>query len=306
MIARYAHKNLTWIDMESPTQEEAREIMLERNIHPLVAQELVGPTLRSKVEIYPNFIYLILHFPVMHRKGGTRVLEEQEIDFVIGKDFLITSRYDSFDPLHQFSKLFEVNSILDRSDMSEHAGFIFFYMIRTLYDSLLHELESVGNSIRDIEEHIFKGNERAMVKKISEASRELLDSRRTTSLHKEILESFDAAARRFFGDGFSYHTRAIVGEYYKVHNAIQSNFESVSELRETNNSLLNARETETMKRLTIIAFLTLPASVITNFFQLGTSFTPIIGMPDDWLIIMGIILACTVFMFALAKFRKWF
>ncbi len=306
MILKYTHKNLTWVDLECPTQEEARQIVTEWNIHPLVAQELIGPTVRPKVELYPNFIYLILHFPVIRRNQHKRSIEQQEIDFIIGKNFIITSRYDAIDPLHQFSKLFEVNSILDRSDMAEHAGFVFFYMIRVLYESLAHELESVTDMIRGIEESIFEGRERAMVIKISEVSRELLDVRRSTILHKEILHSFDAASRRFFGEDFGYHVRAIIGEYYKVHNSVDSSFESISELRETNNSLLNAKETETMKRLTIVAFLTLPASVISNFFQMSTTHTPIVGGANDWLIIMGIMSGSTVLAVILAKLKRWF
>ncbi|MDO8590611.1 MAG: CorA family divalent cation transporter [bacterium] len=306
MILKYTHKNLTWVDLECPTQEEARQIVSEWNVHPLVAQELIGPTLRPKVELYPNFIYLILHLPVTRRKNSKRLIEQQEIDFIIGKNFIITSRYDVIDPLHQFSKLFEVDSILDRSDMSEHAGFVFFYMIRTLYESLAHELDSVTDIIRNIEENIFKGRERAMVMKISEVSRELLDIRRAISLHKEILESFEAASHRFFGDSLDYHTKAIIGEYYKVNNAVESCFESVAELRETNNSLLNTRETETMKMITIVAFITLPASVITNFFQMSTANTPIVGQPNDWLIVMGITFISTVFLVLLAKIKRWF
>src|SRR3989344_2248311 len=132
MTLKYTYKNLTWIDLECPTQEELRKIMSEWSIHPLVAQELVGPSLRPKVELYPNFIYLILHFPVIRRKNSKRLIEQQEIDFIIGKNFIITSRYDAIDPLHQFAKLFEVNSILDRGDMAEHAGLVFFYMVRVL------------------------------------------------------------------------------------------------------------------------------------------------------------------------------
>jgi magnesium transporter len=305
MIFRYTQKNLTWIDLERPTHEEIKQVMVEWNIHPLVGQELMGPTLRPKVEIYPNFIYLILHFPITGRKSAGRPVEQKEVDFVIGKNFIITTRYNAIDSLHHFSKLFEVNSILDRNDIGEHAGFVFFYMMRAIYDSLLHELD-LNEPIRIIEENIFKGNERAMVVRISEVSRELLDAKRSMRFHKEVLESFAIAGRRFFGEEYSYYTRAIIGEYYKVHNAIESDLESVSELRETNNSLLNTRETETMKRITIIAFLTLPASVITNFFQMGTAYTPIVGLPNDWLILMLLMSGLTVLLFAIAKFRKWF
>ena len=69
MILRYAYKNITWVDLERPTQEELRQIVAEWGIHPLVAQELIGKSLRPKVELYPNFIYLIIHLPIIPRKN---------------------------------------------------------------------------------------------------------------------------------------------------------------------------------------------------------------------------------------------
>ncbi len=305
MIIRHAFKNLKWLDLECPTNEEVRQVMSEYNIHPLVAQELVGPSLRPKVEVYPDSIYLILHFPVIRRKHSKRFVEQQEIDFIIGKEFIITSRYDAIEPLHQFSKLFEVNSILDRTDMGEHAGFVFFYMIRMLYDTLSHELDFINDSIRDIEERIFKGRERAMVVRISEVSRELLDVRRATSLHKEILESFDIAARRFFGEAFAYHTRAIIGEYYKIHNHLESDHDSLNELRETNNSLLNTKQNEIMKTFTILAFVTLPLSLAVNIINIPSESNPLTGHPQAfWIVIAGTLVSC-VAMFAFFKYKEW-
>ncbi len=306
MIFRYTCKAVTWIDLECPTHEEVLKVMKEFNVHPLVGQELVGPSLRPKVELYPDFIYLILHFPVMLRKHFKHSAEQREIDFIVGKNFIVTTRYDAVDALHQFSKVFEVSSILDRGNMGEHAGFVFFYMIRSLYDSLLHEMEALSDAVRSIENHIFKGKERAMVVRISEVGRELLDAKRALRLHKEILESFEMASGRFFGEEFKYHAHFIIGEYYKAHNALEDNIESVAELRETNNSLLNTRETETMKRISILVFLTLPATLITNIFATTANNAPIVGHPLDWYIFMFLIICSTIFLFVMAKWRKWF
>ncbi|HLD56591.1 MAG TPA: magnesium transporter CorA family protein [Candidatus Omnitrophota bacterium] len=305
MLSKRVQRNLKWIDLECPTSAELRQVMTEYNIHPLVAQELVGPSIRPKVEVYSDFIYLILHFPVIRRKKGRRVVEQQEIDFVIGKNFIITSRYDEVDSLYQFSKRFEVNSILDRGEMGDHAGFVFFYMIRMLYDSLSHELDFINDSIRSIEEHIFQGRERAMVVTISEVSRELLDVRRATNLHKEILESFDVAACRFFGADFAYQTRAIIGEYYKIYNHLESDRDSLNELRETNNSLLNTKQNEIMKTFTILAFVTFPLALAIDIVTIPSESNPLTGHPQAfWIIIFGTLISC-IAMFSFFKYKKW-
>jgi magnesium transporter len=302
MLTRYTHKNLTWIDLESPTQEEVRNIMSEFSINPLAAEELLTPTLKPKVDQYDNFIYLILHFPAFkhsHSEG-----QNQEVDFIIGKNFLITTRYDTVDPIHKFSKVFEVNSILDRSDMGSHSGYLFFYMIKKLYKAISHELAAVEDALDDIEENIFNNREREMVQEISRVSRQLLNFKQALVAHKDVLSSFESAGKVFFGDSFSYHLRTIVGEYYKVENEIKFNAETVTELRETNNSLLSTKQNEVMKVLTVMAFVAFPLTVIASIFGMNTSL-PIVGTENDFAKIIGIMIATAIIFFAFFKYKKW-
>ena len=230
MISRYTYKDLVWIDVQSPTQDEVRGLMEEFNIHPLAADELLTPTLRPKVDLFPDFIYLILHFPIISHKheGG----KEQEIDFIVGKKFLITTHYDLIDPLHEFSKVFEVNSILERSNVGDHAGFILFYIMKELYRMLDRELDHINRDFGDIEAKIFGGKERDMVNAISHLNRDLLNFKQTLRPHKEVLESFEIAGTKFFDQEFSYYLRTIVGEHYKISAILDGHRETLLELRE--------------------------------------------------------------------------
>ncbi|NBV77403.1 hypothetical protein EBR66_04530 [bacterium] len=83
--------------------------------------------MKPRAEFHGDYAYFVMHFPALRHTHKT---VEQEIDFVIGKNFIITTRYEMVDPLHKFSKVFEVNSILDKSNLGDHAGFVFFYMLK--------------------------------------------------------------------------------------------------------------------------------------------------------------------------------
>ena len=303
MISRYSYKEVTWIDLETPSKEEVREIMDEYNIHPVVADELLSPTLRPKVDLYDNFIYLIIHFPVVYnshgRSGG------QEIDFIIGKDFLITTHYELIDPLHEFSKVFEVNSILDKSDMGTHAGFLFFYIMKELYRTLMLELDSIGRELEEIEDKIFHGEEADMVESISRANRDLLNIKQAIRPHGAILDSFEIAGNQFFGKEFAYHLRSISGEYYKAFNLLEGHKETVLDLRDTNDSLLITKSNETMMKFTIMAFLTFPLALIAGIFGMNTHVMPIVGVAHDFWIIVGSMILAMFTMFAYFKFKKW-
>ena len=303
MISVYKHKHLTWVDVESPSSEEVRELMGKYNIDPLVAEELLLPTLKPRVDVYKNFIYLILHFPAFRHTHGDN--PNQEIDFIIGKDFLITTRYDSVDPLHKFSKVFEVNSVLDRSDIGDHAGYLFFYMVRKLYKSLEHELEYISDSLGIIEEDIFEGKEKEMVIALSNVSRVLLNLRQAITPHHEILNSFCDAGKVFFGEKFGYHLSSIMGEYYRIKNSANSLIDTLNELRQTNNSLVSTKQNEVMKVLTIMAFITFPLSLMASIFGMNTLYLPIVGHPFDFWIIISIMLVAMGFFFAYFKYKEW-
>src|SRR3989344_6189409 len=118
MLTRYGQKHAAWIALVAPTPAEVRSLMHEYGIDPLIAEELLVPSFKPKVERRGEIIYVILHFPVLRGLGR----QEQEIDFVIGKNFLITARYGTVDPLLAFAQAFEVTTVLGRPLTHQHGG----------------------------------------------------------------------------------------------------------------------------------------------------------------------------------------
>ncbi|MGB2580381.1 MAG: magnesium transporter CorA family protein [Minisyncoccia bacterium] len=303
MISRYKYKDLVWIDVLSPTPEEVRILMDEFSIHPLVAEELLTPTLRSKVDLYNDFIYLILHFPtISHKHDGGR---DQEIDFIIGNKFIITAHYDFIDQLHEFSKAFEVNSILEKSNIGDHAGFILFYILKDLYKMLDGELEHIGHDFNEIQAKIFSGNERDMVNSISHLNRDLLNFKQILRPHKEVLESFEIAGTKFFSEDFSYYLHTIVGEFYKISSILDGHRETVLDLRDTNDSLLTTKTNDIMKLLTVMSFTMLPLSFVAAIFGMNATYMPIVGKPHDFWILLGAMAIAGAFLAGFFRFRKW-
>lgn len=304
MISRYTYKDIVWVDVQSPTQDEVRGLMEEFGIHPLVAQELLGPTLRPKVDLYHDFIYLILHFPtITHKHDGG---EDQEIDFIIGKKFIITAHYDHIDQLHEFSKVFEVSSILDKSNMGDHAGFILFYILKDLYKMLDGELEHINHDFNEIQANIFNGKERDMVNSISHINRDLLNFKQILRPHKEVLESFEIAGTKFFGEEFSYYLRTIVGEFYKISSILDGHRETVLDLRDTNDSLLTTKTNDIMKTLTITAFILLPLTFIGQLFGMSVAHIPFASNPNAFWIILITMVVVGFCLFGYFKFfKKW-
>ncbi len=284
MITRYAQRNLVWVDLVNPSANEMRQVMAEFDLHPGVAEELLMPSFKPKVERRGENIFLILHFPAM-RVVGSR--PEVEIDFVVGKNFLITTRYENVDPLHSFAKAFEVNAVLGRAHAT-HGGHLFVEMVRSLYQALGDECDAVHRRLQAIEENIFTGNERGMVIELSQVGRLIFDFRQSLMPHKEMLYSLEPAAGRMFGPEFAYHIRNLEGAYTRIAVTLEHLRDSLNELRETNNSLLSTKQNDTMKIFTVLAFIFLPLSFVAGLFGMNTMHNPIVGNSYDfWIIVAG-------------------
>lgn len=306
MINTYAYKKLTWIDLESPTRDEVRQVMEQYHVDPLVAQELLTPSLKPKIQKFDKFIYLILNFPVSRRaEGKNKAASAQEVDFIVGKEFIITARYDTVDPLHRFARIFEVNSVLDKNDIGDHAGYIFFYMIEKIYQSLGNQLESIDDQLIKIEEDIFAQREKEMVFELSNVSRDLLDLKKAMAHHKMILGTFGTMSSAFFGKEFDGHSARLIEEYGKIEETIGGQFDLLEELRSTNDSLLSTKQNEVMKFFTVITSVIFSVDLIVSLLTINLASNPFAGVVNNYAITMGTVAIIAICMLGYFSYKKW-
>ena len=305
MIKTYTYRNLTWLDVESPNESDVSELIKKHGLHPLVGEELLSPTKKSRIDIYKNYLFLALHIPVRTKVNGKYVVVEKEVDFIIGNNFLITSRNEVVEPLYNFARVFETNAILDKSGVGEHAGLIFYYMMKKIYSHMREDLENIKDALNEVEDRIFLGYEKRMVEVLSELSRELIDFKQTSRLHKEVLESFEAVPKDFFNKSFEPFIEDLRTEYVTMHELVMNDRELLNDLRDTNDSLLSTKQNENLKLFSVLAFVTFPLMLLLNLFMLPTENTPIIGNAFDWEIITGIVIVAGLSMFYFFKKKGW-
>jgi Mg2+ and Co2+ transporter CorA len=143
---------------------------------------------------------------------------------------------------------------------------MFTRMLRELYNSLFEELEHIEDVAEAISAEIFKGKQRAMVVKISETTRTLLSFKRTTDMHHEVLEALRERGAAIFGDNWDREMEAVLLDYQKINATIRANLELLREFRETNNSLLSAKQNEVVKRFTVIGSVLFVISILVTIF----------------------------------------
>jgi magnesium transporter len=276
--------------------------MKEFGFNPMIAQELLSVSIRSKVERYDDSIYAVLHFPIL--RGTHMQRATQEVDIIIGKNYLITTRFENITPLNTFAKAFEVDSVLGREGQHIHGGHLFAAIMRNLYRALNAECDVIKTKLLDIEDWLFDGDEKSMVVEISHIGRTIHDFRQALAPHEEMLASLAAPIERMFGHEFSFYMRSITAEYERIRRTCEGLHEEALELRETNNSLLSAKQNEVMKNFSVLAFVFVPISFIMGLYQMNLPHTPFAGQVDFWAVLSGIVVL-SLALFIYFKKKGW-
>lgn len=304
MITRHAHSGITWVDMESPSRAELEDIVSEFKIDHRIVEEIISPTPYPLVVDTPHYVYLVLHFPTTDPKGGAK---SQEVDFIVGKNFLITCRYELITSVHNLHKVFEAEELLGIAKRKASTGELLERIMRQLYSAITEEVEQFARMLDRIEKDIFDGREHENVREISLVGRVLLRFDTTLARHKEPLEEFlmQLSTPAFFGAGFEEHISHIEAEHDHTSTVVSSYRDMTAELRETNASLLSMKQNDITQRLTIMAFVTFPLTLIAAIFSMDTIHTPVVGAEYDFWLVIGIMVAVMSIFFLYFKRQNW-
>jgi len=295
------HKKLTWIDIENPTSEDVLFLKENFKLHPLVLSEFTSPSQRPRAEEFDNCLYIVLHIPLFNQR--TQVGYSGELDIVITKDHVITSHVNENIPIKSIQKEMEENSAFKEQAFSKSAGFLFYSIMERLLSASFPKLDHVNEKINDIEDGIFMGYEKEMVRSISIIKRDILNFRRSIKPQRGILESLVQKKYKLLEDDLNEYFQELIGINIRAWNALENIQEIAESLEETNSALLSHKINEAMRLLTAVSLITFTLSVTTGIF----SMMPFAGFPwADETIMFWIILAfmTVITVTALIAFRK--
>lgn len=294
-------KNFLWIHLVHPSADDIFEIAKNYDLHPLVADELARPTFRPKVEQYDSHLYLVLHFPKYDAEDSNH---GAEIDFIVGKNFFITTQYTDMPAFEDFLRMCESDKRKAKQFM-DTTGELLYHLLSHLFINALRELEIMDASIAAMKTFVFRIPNRKFVEDISLLRREVLDFRRTIQPQQSVLQSLEEEGKKFFGKEMRLYLSRIIGDYFRVWHILENHKETIEALHETNESLISLRTAEITKNLTIMAFVTFPLTLLASLFGMNAISVPIVGRPYDFWIIIGIMIAGVIGMFAYFRYKKW-
>jgi len=302
MISKHNKNSVTWIDVVNPTEEEVFNLKEEFLLSDRVTGEILNPSIRAQTAVYDDYIFAIMHFPSL--EGSKKGSRRSEIDFILGKHFLITIHYENIEGMNSFGKI--LDRFLAESPIElRHSGHLFSLFVKELYKTSNKDLDKIEKTLDDIEKNIFSGKERKMVAVLSESIHKLIDYDHAIRFHSYIYADMEKIGVKLFGINF----KDEIDEAKELLNSLieRQRFlrEAVDEFKSTNDTLLQHKTNDVMKTLTMMSFVIFPLSLIAGIFGMNSGNMPIIGGQYDFYQIIGLMVCVSLVMFTFFRFKKW-
>ncbi len=294
--------NVCWLDFEKPSADDVLYLQENFNIHPLAIEEFITPTIRPKATQYNGCLFLTIHIPVFD--AVKRTTYPEELDIIINKNYLITGHSGSIFQLGKFFRELQEGRGKRKFYMSKTPAHLLYYLLNLLLESCFPKLDHIIENLDNIEEEIFKGNEKDMVVEISIVKRDILNFRRSVKPQRSILESIIQKSSDIVPDEIKPYYQDLIGTNIRLWNTLESTKETVESLEETNNSLLSNKLDMTMKLLTIFSAVLLPLTVYSNILAMSADI-PFGKNPHGFWIHALIMIFIAFLTITIFKLKKW-
>lgn len=282
-----------WIDILRPTERDLVSLGKRFHIHPVILEELKGPSVRARVEKYATYLYLIYYFPVYDPREETS--EPTEIDFVITRNAVVTAHYKHIEALAGF-----------KSTQAQNSYQLAYALIETLLQFQERQLSHIREKVEAVGKEIFKEKEREVLQRITYLKRDISEYRIIVRLQRLILESFLRIGKEFWGKEAEVYLNDLAGDHLRIVNQLEDYREAVSDFEDTNNQLMNLKINAVMKTFTTLSFLTFPFMLLAALFSMNTRGTPIIDLPYAFWIVFGVMAAGVILLVTYFKRKGWF
>ncbi|MDO8474557.1 MAG: magnesium transporter CorA family protein [bacterium] len=295
--------SVTWIDIQDPQKEDIEYLQKEFNFHPLVLDQIIPPSWSTKVEVFPDHLLLILFFPSYNKEK--RESRPRELDIIATKDILVTSHYNSIVPLKEVLHQCNLHKEEQAKWMAQGTGYLLHHLLHALWEDCSAKVNRIDQKLTRIEESMFQGKEREMLKEISIIKADIINFWKIVRPQKGIFTSLRDISGEFFGPQLTPYFSHMRNHWARVASSLLANKETIEALEDTNNALLSHKTNEIMKVLTMFSVVLLPLTLIAGIFSMNTKLLPITGMPNDFWILFGIMVTCALLTIGYFKKKKW-
>ena len=296
---------LRWVNIERPTAPEGAWLEENFEFHALDLEDVLSRNQRPKIDEYPDYLFIVLHFPVYDRSVGR--LNAGELDIFVGPDFLVTIPNQPLQPVNYLFERCSVKEELRDELFSRGSGYLLYRIVDDGFDYCFPMLRKIGNKLHAAEEDIFgEGRLDEVVRDISNVKQEIINFRKVIRPQRPVLRDLEGVKQRFLAPDLDLeiYFDDIVDAHERIWDLLENYKEVVEALEDTNEALISHRVNDILRVLTAISVVVLPLTLVASIWGMNVA-VPGEGDSEDFFIILGVMVVILMSMLGYFRRRGW-
>jgi len=253
-----------WIDLEGGDEPTVTEMLRPLAIHPLVIDDMVTEVNRPKVDNYGDYIYVVLHSARWEEARPSI----RELDIVVGRTFLITyhdAPTRSVDAAHE--------ALVRRASLlCDGPAELLHFILDVLVDNYLPIMERLATEIDELEDLVFDPHSPPNHARIIRLKRGMSALRRIVGPQRDTVLALTRDEFKPIPANMRPYLRDIYDRIARVQDLLDSYRDEIATVLELHVSMVSNRLNEVIKRLTVIATIGLPLTVVTSYYGMNFEF----------------------------------
>src|SRR3954451_222095 len=293
---------LTWRHLDRPDEQAVRALAERFGWHELDVEGVLSKRQRPKIDEYPDYLFVVLHFPIYDK--NVQRLNAAELDVFLGPDYVVTLPAVPLLPVTRlFTRCREDDRL--RADLfANGSGRLLYEILDDLFDYCFPILDKIGHKLDAIEDDMFEGASQEVVRDLSNVKQEIISYRKIIKPQRSTLRGLERYVERFLPEALELYFDDIVDAAERIWDLLDNYKEVVEALEDTNESVISHRQNDVLRVLTIISVTLLPLTLITGIFGMNVDF-PGYGTHIAFLVIVGAMIAVLGGMLAFFRINRW-
>ena len=295
-------RGLRWYHAVDPGSADIAWLAERFPFHPLDLEDVASINQRPKLDVYDDYLFLVVQFPRFDKETGR--LHAAELDVFIGPDYVVTLPEEQIVPLPAMWERVKDQPEVREELFAGGSGRLLYEILDRCEDAGFPMLGQLGRKLRRLEDDIFEGRSREIVREISTSKQEIINFRAIIRPQRAVFRALERAKQRHFGEELDVYFDDLTDASERIWDVLE-NFKEISEaLESSNESVLSHRVNDALRVLTAFSVILLPQTLIASIFGMNVRF-PGEGTEDAFWWISGMMLAITVALLVFFRRRGW-
>ncbi len=303
-VEEIAAEGLRWVKIDEPTAVERGWLEEHFDFHTLDLEDVLSRNQRPKIDVYDDYLFIVLHFPVFDSSVGR--LGTGELDLFVGPGFLISIPNQPLQPIeYRFERCRQKEEMRDQL-FARGAGYLLYRLVDDGFDYCFPMLRKIGNKLDALEEEIFEGRSEEIVRDISNVKQEIINFRKVIRPQRPVLRDLERVKERYLAPeiDLEIYFDDIVDAHERIWDMLENYKEVVEALEDTNESVISHRVNGILRVLTSISVIVLPLTLLASIWGMNVG-VPGEGDRVDFFAIVGAMVVIMVAMIASVRRRGW-